>query len=154
MYFIGIKLISLINSACMHGSKKLLGIQVATYRTSYKGKKCMSFLHLSLLLIHFFLTLSILPSCLTLRQSATQPSIQASKLVIEKTCNRKSQHHPTKFKFPYRRRRLQSVGSNNMGYWSSSIREGNNLDRVFYCKIWFYRGAEILSGSYLAVEGG
>jgi hypothetical protein len=112
---------------------------------------CLSFICLSSWSI-LFLALSILPSCLTLRRSATQPSIQASKLVIKKTCNRKSQHHPTKFKFPYLQQRLQSVGSNNLGYWSSSIHEGNNLDRVFYCKIWFYRGAKILFGSYLAVE--
>jgi hypothetical protein len=70
----------------------------------------MSFLLLSLLLIHFFLTLSILPSCLTLWRSTTQPSIQASKLVIKRTCNRKSQHHPTEFKFPYLRE-----GSNRWG---------------------------------------
>jgi hypothetical protein len=79
---------------------------------------------MSLLLIDFFLTFSILPG----RCPTEHPSFQTHH---KKTCNRKSQHHPTKLKFPYRWQRLKSVGSSGVGYSSSSIREGNNLDRVF-----------------------
>jgi hypothetical protein len=60
----------------------------------------MSFLHLSLLLIHFFLTLSILPSCLTLRRSATQPSIQASKLIIKRYATVNHNTIPRNLNFP------------------------------------------------------